>query len=141
MKQKIITALCISLLFSVVFGSQIAQTAKADTKDGHPLTSPLTFFTINGNITYQFFTLFRHGKQDDPASGVTVKAENIITHTVYETTTDTNGNYSISTEEAGTFLVSPSGGKTSVYVPPVISVKANHLGSKNNVDFKGYILP
>ena len=82
MKQKIITALCISLVFSFVFGSQIAQTAKADTKDEHPLTSPLTFFTINGNITYQFFTFFRHGKQDDPASGVTVSRKYFYTHSL-----------------------------------------------------------
>lgn len=141
MKQKIITALCITLVFSLIFGSQVAATAKADYKNGHPMTSPLTFFTINGNVTYQFFRFFRHGKPFEPASGVSVKAENISTHTQYETTTDANGNYSIITEEAGVFLVSPSGGNTSVYVPPVITVSAQHNGSKNNVDFKGYILP
>jgi hypothetical protein len=141
MRRKLITALCLSLLFTAVFGLQIASTANAETKNKIPLTSPLTYFQISGKVTYKFFQIFIHGTQRIvPAAGVTIEAENIITHDIYQTTTDSNGNYSLSIEEKGFFTVKPSGGNTNTYIPPLQFVSINKKGTQDNVDFQGYIL-
>lgn len=141
MRQKFITALSLSILFSVVFGLQIASTAKAETKNGNPLTSPVTFFQISGNVTYKFFKMFGHDmRRFNPAAGVTVSAVNLMTHDTYQTTTDTHGNYSLSVEEKGLYVVNPSGGKASTYFPPTRFVSANKKGGmRDDVDFQGLV--
>jgi hypothetical protein len=140
MRRKLITALCLTFAFVFVFGTQVAATAKADTKNGNPLTSPITCFQISGKVTYKFFKVFFHeAKRFSPASGVTVSAENFFTHDIYQATTDSNGNYSISVEEPGLYSVKSSGGKTSMYISPIRMVRANKGGTDNHVDFQGFV--
>jgi hypothetical protein len=141
MRQKLITALSLLIVFSVLFGTQIAATASAETKNGNPLTSPISFFQINGNISNRFFKFFSGSNSTHPAANVVVNAENILTHDVYSTTTDGNGNYTIVTEEKGLFFVKPQGGIASFYVPPVKPVNVKNPGSINNINFQGYVLP
>ncbi len=142
MRRKIITVLSLLIFFTLVFGAQIASTVSAQTKDGHPITSPITFFKISGNVTYKVFRNFAHGfERFMPAANVKITAEDVFTHTKYETTTDVNGNYTISTDGKGFFLVTPSGGDTSTYIPAMRVVPANNAGSKNNVSFHGFVFP
>ena len=138
MRQKIITALSLVILFSVVFGAQLATTASAETKNGNPLSAPLTFFRMTGSITYKSLTFFRHGAQRlAPATDVTVTAENIFTHDIYTTTTDSDGHYTLDVEEKGLFLVRPSSDTTSAWVPPLQTVRALHSQTKHGIDFQG----
>lgn len=139
MRRKKITVLCLSLIFAAILGTQVVSTANAETENGQPLTSPITYFTISGNVTYQFFKFLWFGKKDAPAAGVTVTAVDKFHHVKYQTQTDNSGNYTITTQVGGQFFVSPSDGKTNNYVPPINVVEANHPGQKTNVDFKGLV--
>lgn len=142
MRQKYITALSLVVAFAVTFSAQIATSASADTKNGSPLTSPVTFFKISGDVTYKFFKFFsNNGQRFAPAEDVTIEARNIFTNTVYETTTDDEGNYEISVEEKGVYLVSPTDAETDVFAPAIKAVHANKTGARNNVNFTGLMLP
>jgi hypothetical protein len=142
MKQKFITALSLVIVFAVVFSVQLASTAQADWKNGKPLTSPVTFFKISGEVTYKFFKFFsNNGQRFAPADDVTVTAKNVFTGDTYVAETAANGTYTITVEEKGVYLVSPSEGDTNVFAPAVKAVPANKAGSKNNVDFTGLMLP
>lgn len=142
MRQKLITALSLVIVFSVVFSTQLATTASAYPQTVNPVTSPVTFFKITGNVTYKFFKFFRHnGQRFAPAPGVTITAENIFTKHKVQTTTDASGKYTLGLNEKGIYLVSPSGGDTSTYLQPLQVVHANKSGEKNNVNFTGLILP
>jgi hypothetical protein len=143
MRQKLITALSLVTAFAVIFSAQLATSAAADTKNGSPLTSPVTFFKISGDVTYKFFKFFsNNGQRFAPAEGVTVEARNIFTNDVYITTTDEDGEYSFSIQEKGMYLVSPSDDdEAEFFAPPIKHVNANKAGSKNNVDFQGFVLP
>jgi hypothetical protein len=142
MRQKYITALSLVVAFAVIFGTQVATSASANTKNGSPLTSPVTFFKISGNVTYKFFKFFsNNGQRFAPATGVTVTAENVFNKNKYQTTTDLNGNYTLPVEEKGVYLVGPSGGNTNVYTPALQVVHANKAGVKSNVNFHGLMLP
>ncbi|MGI8419385.1 MAG: hypothetical protein ACR2LN_01950 [Candidatus Levyibacteriota bacterium] len=141
MRRKNIAVLCLTLLFAVVLGTQIAATANAETENGQPLTSPVTYFTISGNVRYQFLRIFGLGKKEQPAEGVNVTAVDKFHHVSYETQTDSNGNYTITTQVGGLFIVSPSGGESTFYTPPFAVVHANHPGQRTNVNFKGFVLP
>lgn len=140
MRQKIITALSLVIVFAVIFSAQLSHTAYATTKNGNPVTSPVTFFQISGKVTYKFFKLFGGGSNQN-AAGVEVEAKNVFTNDVYETTTDANGNYVIPVQEKGVFLVGPTEGNTDVWVPALKPVHANNPGSKTGVNFQGFILP
>ncbi|MGH7203688.1 MAG: carboxypeptidase-like regulatory domain-containing protein [Candidatus Levyibacteriota bacterium] len=141
MRRKNIAVLCLSLLFTVVLGTQVAASANAETQNGKPLTSPVTYFTIKGNVSYQFLKLFGLGNNIHPAANVEVTAVGKFQNVVYETQTDSNGNYTITTQVGGQFLVAPSGGKSKFYAPPFAIVHANHPGQKTDVDFKGFAFP
>jgi hypothetical protein len=140
-RRKLITALSLLLVFSVLFGTQIAATASANTNKNHPLTSPITFFQITGKVTYKFFKFFSGSNSISNAPGVKVEAENIFDHHKFQTNTDGNGNYVLPINETGVYLVKPSGGNTNIYVPPLRAVKVNDMSSSaNNIDFQGLIL-
>lgn len=142
MRQKYITALSLVIAFAVIFSAQLATTASAETKNGNPLTSPVTFFKISGTVTYKFFKFFsNNGQRFTPADDVTVEARNIFTNNVYATTTDSNGKYTLTVDEKGVYLVSPTGGDTDVYTPALKAVHATKPGAANNVNFTGLILP
>lgn len=140
MRQKFITALSLVILFAVIFSAQLSHTSYAATKNGNPVTSPVTFFQISGKVTYKFFKFFR-GNTNQNASNVTVEVKNVFTNDVYETTTDGNGNYSLNVEEKGVFLVGPTEGNTDVWVPALKPVHVNNPGSRSGVNFQGFILP
>jgi hypothetical protein len=141
MRRKLITALSLVTAFAVVFSAQLATSAAADTKNGSPLTSPVTFFRISGDVTYKMFKFFsNNGQRFVPAEGVTVEARNIFTNDVYTTTTDKNGDYTFSLEEKGMYLVSPSDDEADVFAPSIRPVPANKAGVKNNVNFHGMVL-
>lgn len=139
MRRKIIIVLSLSLLFVSIIGTQISSTANAEMHNGKPLTSPITYFTISGNVRYQFLKFFRFGKKDQPAANVTVTAVDKFHHVEYQTQTDSNGNYTISTQEGGKFFVSPMGGKSRTYTPPVAFVNVTKPGQQKKVDFKGFV--
>lgn len=142
MKQKFVTALSLVIAFAVVFSVQLASTAQADYKNGKPLTSPVTFFKISGDVTYKFFKFFsNNGQRFVPADDVTVTAKNVVTGDTYVTETNAQGEYSFSIAEKGVYLVTPSEGDTNVFAPAVKAVQVNKTGSKNNVDFTGLMLP
>ncbi len=142
MRQKCITALSLLIVFTVVFSTQVASTASANHENGSPITSPVTFFKVSGNVTYKFFKLFtNNGQRFAPAPGVTMTAENVFTKEKVQTTTDTNGNYTLNLYEKGVYLVGPSGGNTNTYVSPLQVIHANKSGMKNNVTFHGLMLP
>lgn len=142
MRQKLITALSLVTAFSIVFGAQLATSAAADHKNGQPLTSPVTFYRISGDVSYKFFKFFsNNGQRFVPAEGVTVEARNVFTNDVYTTTTDEDGDYSFSLEEKGMYLVSPIDEEADFFAPALRHVNVNKPGTKNNVDFNGIVFP
>lgn len=141
MRRKLITAISLLTAFSIIFGAQLATSAAADYKNGKPLTSPVTFYKISGDVSYKFLKFFhKNSSRFVPAEGVTIEARNIFTNDVYITTTNKDGEYSLSLQEKGMYLVEPSDGKADFFSPTLRQVQVHKQGSKNNVDFTGVIL-
>jgi hypothetical protein len=155
MKQKFITALVLLIAFGFFFSTQFAHTAQA-TFFHHPkpsptttpvtgpvtgpITSPVGLFKISGHVKNHIIWLWRRGGERlMPAVGVKVKAVDIFGHQVAMTTTDANGNYTLTPGKAGFYKVTVKGGQAKYYLPPFHFVNDNKPEGKNNINFQGYI--
>ncbi len=152
MRKKIITAISLFFVFSLLFSAQFTQTAQALEPITSPVTNPVTgpitgpitgpssFFTISGKVTYHLLGLFRRGAERFmPAPGVLVKAVDVFSQHTATATTDANGNYTITPGKSGLYKVSASGGEASFYVPPIQFVNDNKPAGKKNVNFQGVL--
>lgn len=154
MRRKILLALSLFFVLTLLFSAQFTHTVQAE--EGNPLTTPVTnpvtgpvtgpvtspaaLFTISGNVTYRFWHLFKHGMERImPAAGVTVKAVSLWGHTTVTTTTDANGHYVLNPGKKGLYRVTVSGGKAQMYAPFFRVVEDKRPRGVHDVDFQGVL--
>lgn len=152
MRQKIIIALTLLVVFSFVFSSQLSQVASAHhpfpTPTTGPVTGPVTgpitspvgLFKISGHVKNHIIWLWRHGAARFlPAANVHVKAVDIFNHHTATTMTDADGNYTLLPGQKGFYKVTVWGGDAKFYTPPVHFVNDNKPEGKSHVNFQGHI--
>lgn len=156
-RRKILTALSLVAAFTLVFSAQVSYanfnifhhspkptmtptTSPVTGPVTGPITSPAKLFTISGNVSYHVWGLFKRGASRlMPASGVTVKAKGLFNGSSATATTDSNGNYVITTNDKGHYRVTVSGGNGKHYMPPLHFVQLTEKKpTKTKVNFTGH---
>ncbi len=149
MKRKTLIVLGLLLTLSLLF---VAQANNRVSAVHGPVTSPITgpvtgpvtgptsVFKITGNIRYHLLGMLRRGAaRFIPAGGVNIVATQLFNSNVsVSTTTDANGNYTLTPTQAGLYRINVSGGDTNFYAPPIRVVPLNKSGEKK-ADFQGLI--
>lgn len=139
MIQKIVLSTIIFFLLVTVSFSQISQVLALN--EENPLTAPVTSFarSISGNVVYRLIGFKHFFSKYIPAEDVTVKAVNRETHEIVTTTTDEHGNYVLGVDP-GKYRVMVDNSTPKFWIPLRDNVNVVRK-DKDNVDFKGLVLP
>lgn len=131
MKLKLFLSTLIFALVATISVSQLSAPVKAFAP---PVTSPVTsaLLHLSGVVRYLDLNIFRFVG----ANGAEVNAKNNSTGTVYTTTTDANGNYTLPVDP-GRYMIWAYGASFSAYkfVPQFNNLPI--LFSFNHMDFFG----
>lgn len=129
MKSKIILASVMALVLVAVLSAQIGV-VKAQTVVSSAITSPITYFTLSGNVTYKLskFLII-------PANGVTITAKNSQTNQETSAKSDRLGRYSLKVA-AGAYIVSAKDSKNTIFSPANKIVQVIN-SSISGINFQG----
>jgi hypothetical protein len=140
MIRKVVLTTLVAL-FAISIFSQVASVQAFHTPITGPITTPITFFNLTGEVTLkQFGKLFGGLKRFMPAEDVTVKVTGLFDkNKKFTTETDEQGDYGFMLP-AGHYLVEVEDDPDTFFAPPIKFVHIKE-GKVKTADFKGFVFP
>ena len=139
--MKKLTALFLMVFLSLPILFQLPEVKAQTSPITGPITTPISFFNLTGDVTYKKLgRLFSGIQRVVPGEDVLVKVSNFFNPgQSFETMTDDEGNYKFNLP-AGLYKVEVEDGDHTFFVPPLKVVKVQEEKAKK-ANFQGLIFP